>query len=144
MIRRLASCDLWVIRVPAVPTGQITDRTWVLTTLVPPDGAKRVPVVPSTLLLSSSGDLTIRTGCRTLAGQWSAIADTLGPTTLLVADEPAATLCAGTAASQDADVTAIAGTRAAVQVVGPTLTLIADFGDHRDWQLHYEATPGGS
>ena len=144
LIRTPASCDRWVIRVPAVPTGQITDRTWVLTALVPPDGSPSAPVVPSTLLLSSAGDFTIRTGCRTLVGQWKAIADRVGPTTSTVADEPAATPCTGQAASQDADVTAILGTPTAVQLTGRSLAVIADYGDHRDWQLHYDLDPAAN
>lgn len=141
LIRTPASCGRWVIRVPALRTADVVDRTWVLTALVQPDGSERPPALASTLIWSSSGDFTIRTGCRTLVGTWSAGADAIGPTTSRVADETAA--CTGAAASQDADVTDIAGKRAAVQVDGGSLTLFADSGAHRDWQLRYEVVPGG-
>jgi hypothetical protein len=143
LIRRPASCgSVWIIRVPAVPTDRITDRTWTLTALVWADGAQTAPAVPSTVRLASSGDLTFRTGCRTLAGRWATVADEVAPTTLLVADESAAAPCAGQAARQDADVTAILSTPDAVQVVGSSLVLIANAGDHRDWQLRYELAAG--
>ena len=135
LIRRPASCDPWIIRLPAVPTSLITDRTWTLTGFAKPPQPMTKPAARATLRLDAKGAMTVETGCRTLVGHWATTADEVHPTDLNVAPGASGADCPAQLIDQDDQISGIAGTGFAVHVDDATLTATSNDGRYLDWQL---------
>ena len=62
--------ELRFARLAEPPTAELVDRTWVLETLIVGDIASPALGERATLELSSHGEMTGSTGCRSFSGQW--------------------------------------------------------------------------
>lgn len=104
---------------PAPPTAELLDTTWVLETIVAGEVASSPVGEPATLELRSDGTLTGSTGCRGFDGAWAERRDEILAHTLGMTDNA----CPADVSQQDAHVVSVIGDGFAPTLEGDRLTL---------------------
>jgi heat shock protein HslJ len=110
--------------IPPVPTAELVDTMWALSTLIDGDTASSVAGEPATLRIA--GDLSFEgsTGCRSFTGRFVEAGGELVATDMAMTDQA----CPAELADQDSHVTGVLGDGFRAQIDGDRLTLTAAGG----------------
>lgn len=115
-----AGIELRFDALPAPPTAELVDTTWILDTLFVGDVATAPMGEPATLELRSDGSFSGSTGCRPFDGQWVEAGEQLMATTFAMGD----VACPAELANQDSHVVSVIGDGFAPSIDGELLTLV--------------------
>ncbi len=113
------------------PPAELTDTTWVLDTILPPDAASSTinGAEPATLILAADGTFSGHTGCRPIAGEYA-----LTGSLLQFSSWAAEGDCTTDFVSQDDSVVSVLDDDLEVTIDGNRLTLTASGGEGLSYQ----------